>query len=214
MTARSSILLLALALVAAALTACNENASVKLPVPHEVSESSVAEFCGMTLDEHPGPKGQIFVKALPDHPYWFASVRDTIAFTMLPEAPKDIAAIYVNDMGKAKNWAQPEPGTWVEARKAFFVIAGRKHGGMGEDEAVPFSDRAEAQRFMAEYGGKLVRFNEIPKAYILSSNERPLPTRYDQAVPEAEDGEQPGAVAKVNSKQSVLRNNSRYGGRH
>jgi FAD:protein FMN transferase len=58
-------------------------------------------------------------------------VRDTIAFTRLPEEPKDIAAIYVNDMGQAQTGQQPEPGTWTEARDAWFVIESepaRRHG--------------------------------------------------------------------------------------
>ncbi len=61
----------------------------------------------MSLSEHAGPKAQIFVRGLPD-PYWFASVRDAFAFTMLQEMPKAITAIYVNDMARAKNWDQPE----------------------------------------------------------------------------------------------------------
>jgi hypothetical protein len=47
--------------------------------------------------DHPGPNGQIFIKGQAE-PVWFASVRDTVAFTLLPEEPKDVTAIYVNDM--------------------------------------------------------------------------------------------------------------------
>jgi copper chaperone NosL len=50
----------------------------------------------MTLGEHPGPKGQIFVRDRAE-PYWFATVRETVAFTLLPEMPKGIVAIYVSD---------------------------------------------------------------------------------------------------------------------
>ena len=122
----------------------------------------------MALSEHSGPKGQIFVNERAE-PYWFASVRDTFAFVMLPEEPKDITAIYVSDMGKAKNWDQPE--IWTDARKAVFVIASRKRGGMGEDEAVPFSDEAAAQAFVAENGGRTVHFDDMPKDYILPNGD-------------------------------------------
>ena len=61
---------------------------------------------------------------------------------MLPEEPKDIRAIYVSDMAKAPNWDKPGATNWVDAKQASFVIGSRMKGGMGGDEAVPFSDRA------------------------------------------------------------------------
>ena len=103
------------ALLAGMSAGCNDQ-NVATPAPQEITEGVQAEFCGMALTEHPGPK-ELFLRGQ-DKPLWFASVRDTFAFTMLPEMPKNIAAIYVNDMGRVRNWAKPEPGTWVEARNA------------------------------------------------------------------------------------------------
>lgn len=152
-----------------ALPACGKNEQASAPPPpKEISADSIAEFCNMALSEHSGPKGQIFVKSRAE-PYWFASVRDTFAFVMLPEEPKDIAAIYVSDMGRAKNWDQPE--IWTDARKAVFVIASRKRGGMGADEAVSFSDEAAARAFIAENGGRMVHFDDMPKDYILPNGD-------------------------------------------
>ena len=124
----------------------------------------------MALLEHPGPKGEIFL-ADRKEPVWFASVRETFAFTMLPEEPKNIAAIYVTDMGKATNWQRPEPGTWIDARKAYYVIGGRRQGGMGEAEAVPFGEASQAQRFAAENGGRVVAFAAMPEAFVLRDEE-------------------------------------------
>jgi copper chaperone NosL len=154
-----------------ALPACGKNEQASAPPPpKEISADSIAEFCNMALSEHSGPKGQIFVKGR-NEPFWFASVRDTFAFTLLPEEPKAITAIYVTDMAKARTWDEPGPGVWTDARKALFVIASRKRGGMGEDEAVPFSDEAAAQAFMAENGGRMVHFDEMPKDYILPNGD-------------------------------------------
>ena len=36
------------------------------------------------------------------------------AFTFLPDEPKSVVALYVNDMGQA-NWDSPEAGTWIDA---------------------------------------------------------------------------------------------------
>lgn len=139
-----------------------------MPRPREVTEATPAQFCGMTLTEHAGPKAQIFVKGLPD-PYWFATVRDAFAFSMLPEMPKAITAIYVSDMARAKNWDQPEAGLWVEAHQAPFVIASRRRSGMDTDEAIPFGDVAAARRFVDANGGRIVSFADMPRDYILTA---------------------------------------------
>ncbi len=138
------------------------------PRPRDVTDASAAQFCGMTLTEHAGPKGQIFVQGLPD-PYWFATVRDAFGFTMLQETPKAISAIYVSDMARAKNWDQPEPGMWVEAHQAYFVIGSRRRSGMDTDEAIPFSDVAAARAFADANGGRIVGFSEMPRDYILTT---------------------------------------------
>ena len=152
------------ALLAGMTAGCNDQ-NVATPAPQEITEGVQAEFCGMALTEHPGPKGQLFLRGQ-DKPLWFASVRDTFAFTMLPEMPKNIAAIYVNDMGRVRNWARPESGTWVEARNAAYVIGSRHRTGMDTDEAVPFGDPAAARQFAAENGGRVVSYQDMPHDYV------------------------------------------------
>jgi copper chaperone NosL len=164
---RRGFFLLMAALSAGLAGACTKQQDAARPAPQEISAEAEAQFCGMTLAEHPGPKGQLFVRGQ-DKPFWFASVRDTFAFTMLPEMPKNIAAIYVNDMGRARNWAAPEPGTWVEAREAVYVIGSHRRGGMETDEAVPFADPAAARRFAEQNGGRVVSYAEMPLNYIFS----------------------------------------------
>lgn len=155
-------------LVPLTLLGCNEKETAKLPPPHRMTAELIGHYCGMNVLEHPGPKGQIFVASLIE-PVWFSSARDTISFTVLPDEPKDILAIYVSDMGKAPSWDKPGADNWVEARKASFVIGSRVKGGMGADEAVPFSERAAAEKFVAENGGRIVSFTEVPREYVLGS---------------------------------------------
>jgi copper chaperone NosL len=151
-----------------ALAGCNEKQATKIPPPQRMTAEDIGHYCGMNVLEHPGPKGHIFVASLME-PVWFSSVRDTLAFTHLPDEPKDIQAIYVSDMGKAPSWDKPGPDNWVEARRALFVIESRIESGMGGDEAVPFSDRTAAEKFAAENGGRIVGFDEVPKDYVLTS---------------------------------------------
>ncbi|UDL90802.1 nitrous oxide reductase accessory protein NosL [Mesorhizobium sp. PAMC28654] len=163
------------ALVAAVLSillaGCSQDiAGQPKPPPQEPTATSVAYFCSMGLLEHGGPKAQAF-RAGKSEPLWFSSVRDAVAFSILPGEPKDVVAIYVNDMAKAKNWDRPEAGAWVEAHDAWYAIGSDYNAGMGGKEAVPFSDETAARSFTAAHGGTVLRFNQIPENYILESDE-------------------------------------------
>ena len=151
-----------------ALAGCNDKKTAEAAAPHELTSSAIGNYCGMNVLEHPGPKGQIIL-ASRIQPVWFSSARDTLAFTMLPEEPKDIRAIYVSDMAKAPSWAEPGANNWVEAKQALFVVGSRIKGGMGADEAVPFSDRAAANSFASENGGRVLAFAEVPRDYVLGA---------------------------------------------
>ncbi len=150
------------------LSACKGKEEAAMPPPFALTEEAMGRYCGMNVLEHAGPKGQIILEQIPEA-IWFSSARDTIAFTMLPEEPRDIAAIYVSDMSKATNWDEPGAENWIDARKAYFVIESAQRGGMGTEEAVPFSSEADANAFAEKHGGRLVSFDEMPKDYILGS---------------------------------------------
>ena len=158
---------------AALLLACAEQTPSPQPGPWTLTRDAVGHYCSMTVADHPGPKGQILVG--PDaEALWFSSVRDAVAFTRLPEEPRDIRAFYVNDMKDAE-WQAPDYERWIRAESAWFVIGSRMRGGMGAPETVPFSDRAGADRFAASHGGRLVRLDDIPESYVLGAVETPPP---------------------------------------
>lgn len=148
------------------ISACAEKPQVAVPSPQVLTREAVGYYCNMIVLTHRGPKGQIFL-AGQSEPLWFTSVRDTLTFTMLPEEPKDIAAVYVNDMGIA-DWDNPEPDTWIDANTAWYVLGSNKVGGMGVPEVVPFSQRPAAQEFAARHGGNVMRLDQISQEEILS----------------------------------------------
>lgn len=137
-----------------------------LPAPLEPTAESLGYFCGMNLEEHAGPKGQIHL-ADGSPVIWFTSVRDTLAFTLLPDEAKNFLVVYVNDMARARNWDQPEAGAWVDASAAYFVIGSSRLGGMGAPEAVPFSDPESAADFRGRFGGAVVTLADMPRDFIL-----------------------------------------------
>ena len=162
---RGAFALLAVALLA--LSGCGENDEiVARPAPVEPTREASGHYCGMILLDHSGPKAQVHLPDEPE-PVWFSSVRDAIAFTMLPEEPRNYTAIYVNDMGVAR-WDAPEPGTWIDADAAHYVIGSERMGGMGVPEAVPFAEREAAKRFVAAHGGRIVALTEVPESYIFA----------------------------------------------
>ncbi|MBX6741484.1 MAG: nitrous oxide reductase accessory protein NosL [Acetobacteraceae bacterium] len=168
MRTRRGVLLAAIGF-ALVLGACDDKQEAAAPPPPQaLTASAIGHYCGMNVLEHPGPKGQILLESRLD-PVWFSSARDTLAFTMLAEEPKDIRAIYVSDMARAPNWENPGAENWVDARRAFYVIGSDRQGGMGAPEAVPFSDRAAAERLVAEHGGRIVTFSEMPRHYVLEA---------------------------------------------
>jgi copper chaperone NosL len=164
---------IAVAFLSFLLVGCDDDDQASVPPPQELTREVSGHYCGMIVADHPGPKAQIYLKSRED-PIWFTSVRDAVVFTMLPEEPKSIVVIYVTDMSKAKNWDAPEPGTWVEVREAWYVLESSRVGGMGAPEAVPFSDKADAEAFAGQFGGTLVRFDGIPPEYALSPVETPM----------------------------------------
>jgi len=167
---------LVMALAAAAVAGCDRRpAERSRPSPSEVLAEATGYYCGMRLAEHEGPKGQVYLASRSD-PIWFSSVRDTIAFLRAPDEPRDIVAVYVNDMGRSASWQQPDRGAWVDARLAWFVIESQARGGMGAPEAVPFSEQAAAEAFRASQSGRVVRLDEIPDDYLFG-----LPEQQDGA---------------------------------
>lgn len=165
-----------LALLAALVAAgCDsQDSAANAPPPVALTSDAIGHFCSMALVEHPGPKGQILLRGS-DRPVWFSSARDTIAFTMLAEEAKTLRAIYVSDMGRAESWDAPGATNWVEARRAHFVVGSNRMGGMGAAEAVPFSDRAAADRFAAAHGGQVLAFRQIPRDWALGDDTATAP---------------------------------------
>lgn len=158
------------------LLGCGEEVTTEPPAPQALTRDAMGHYCGMIVADHEGPKAQIFVNEI-DEPIWFTSVRDAVAFTLLPEEPKALAAFWVTDMGKATDWGHPEDDeAWIDGRSAFYVLESSRRSGMGQAEAVPFADRGRAEAFVADYGGRIVTFANIPESYILGGpSESPMP---------------------------------------
>lgn len=166
-TITSSVAALIVALAGLTLAGCgSQNDSSAKPDPHPITADAVGHYCSMDLIEHDGPKGQIFIRGNSE-PLWFSTIRQTLAYTIMPDSPRGLDAIYVTDMAIVQNMRQPEADSWMDAREAYFVTESKLPGGMGGEDPLPFSDRSKAEEFAATYGGTILTFDEIPEDYIL-----------------------------------------------
>lgn len=159
---------------AAWLCACGEPATER-PSPINLTGDEIGYFCHMTVVEHNGPKAQIFVAGRAT-PLWFTSVRDALVFTRLPDEPRQVHAIYVNDMGRA-DWDQPQADTWIDATTAHYVVGSDRRGGMGAPELVPFAERAAAVEFSGRHGGEIVEYAAIADHMIFVDSTDPTRAR-------------------------------------
>lgn len=126
----------------------------------EISRGDFCHVCGMTILEYPGPKGQAHEHRR-ERPLMFCSTSDLFAYLLQPEAAARVREVYVQDMD-GRDWEEPGPGPegFVDAREAWYVAGQARMGAMGPTLA-SFSTREAAEAFSGEYGGRLLRFDEI-----------------------------------------------------
>ncbi|UEM06350.1 nitrous oxide reductase accessory protein NosL [Skermanella rosea] len=148
----------------------DEETTAAPPPPQAITADATGHYCGMNMLDHPGPKGQIILEGK-STPIWLSSVRDTFAYTMLPEESHEYRAIYVTDLTKAADPSRPDLDLWTEARNAWFVVGSGFRGGMGAAEPLPFAEETAARNFAAAHGGSVKRFSEVSDDTILASPE-------------------------------------------
>ena len=150
---------------------CDNSSPKQIFTPQAVTRDDIGYYCNMIVEDHSGPKGQILLTNT-EKAIWFTSVRDTVAFTLLPGEPKNIAAIFVTAMDEAE-WEHPEKqvSSWINAQSAWYVIKSKQRGGMGQMEVIPFKQQQSASDFVDKYGGKIVSYLDIPRDYILGNTQ-------------------------------------------
>ena len=150
--------LAALAMLAA-LGACSQAPHKAQPL--EPADDTVCALDGMALKDAAGPKAQVhYAEGKPDY---FCDLIELFDTVRAPESRRAIAALFVQDMGKA-DWDHPR-GHWIDAKTAFYVAGSGKRGSMGPTFGA-FADKADAEAFAAREGGKVLRFDQITVAMV------------------------------------------------
>lgn len=125
--------------------------------PVEIDRSTSCELDGMLLIDYAGPKAQVHYAGVPQ-PVFFCDTVELFNSLMAGEQVRAVRAVYVQDMGQA-DWEAPE-GHWIDAKTAFYVVGSNRHGSMGPTIG-SFAKAEDAEKFAAEYGGKVHKYEEI-----------------------------------------------------
>ncbi len=159
--------LAALIIAGLLLAACNEDTPENLAAQTAMAVESGEEchLCGMIITNFPGPKGQLYERGQ-SNTMKFCSTRDMFAYLLDPEHKHNIQNAFVHDMAVTP-WDHPDEETYIDARKAWYVVGSTRKGAMGPTLA-SFSDQASAQAFAERYQGKLYQFDELSLELISS----------------------------------------------
>lgn len=151
------------------LSGCGEDDTKTAMVQQAVAIESSDEchLCGMIITNYPGPKGQLYSRGIKGN-MKFCSTRDMFAFVVDPENQHNIQQAFVHDMAVTP-WGHPEEDTYIDAKKAFYVIGHGKKGAMGPTLA-SFAKQADADAFAASQGGRVLTFDEITLDVLVSMN--------------------------------------------
>ena len=151
------------------LSGCGEEDKTTAMVQQAVAIESSDEchLCGMIITNYPGPKGQLYSRGIQGN-MKFCSTRDMFAFVVDPENQHNIQQAFVHDMAVTP-WGHPEEETYIDAKKAFYVIGHGKKGAMGPTLA-SFAKRSDADAFAASQGGRVLTFEEITLDVLVSMN--------------------------------------------
>lgn len=149
-------------LLSVALLGCNQSNTAQALAPVEIDAHTTCDLDGMQLADYPGPKAQIRY-AGQEAPAFFCDTVEMFHTLLAPEQVRVIEVVYVQDMGRA-DWDQPQ-GNWIDAKTGIYVLGSKRHGSMGPTIAA-FAREADAQNFVKQWGGQLLRYGEVKPAMV------------------------------------------------
>jgi len=111
------------------------------------------------------------------YPNWVTQIRDSAGNVQLFDGVKDLMAYYFDPgsfgadskLTAEEIWVKDYYTlSWLDGRKAFYVVGSDVYGPMGE-EFVPFHDQGAADSFLKDHhGSKRLTFNEITREMVES----------------------------------------------
>lgn len=149
----------------------------ELPAAVALDEGRSCDQCGMVIQEHPGPTGQVFFEdhlSERDGPAWFCS--GTCSYTYRSDRVAEDATpivTYLTDYSEVDYTVDDQPAISAhlaaedyEVESELSVVAGSEViGAMGPD-LIGFSDDGEAESFAEEYGGEVLAATDVDRELV------------------------------------------------
>ncbi|WP_253738772.1 nitrous oxide reductase accessory protein NosL [Halohasta salina] len=164
--------------LAVGLAGCMGGNGADRPAAVALDEGQTCDQCGMVIEEHPGPTGQVFFEdhlSDRDGPAWFCSGTCTYTYRSDQEAEGATPIVtYLTDYSAVDysiEGDQPAITAHLAAEdyvveSALSVVAGSEViGAMGPD-LIPFSDTADADAFAEEYGGEVLPATDVDRELV------------------------------------------------
>lgn len=153
------------------ISACNKTEQhTRTLTPTPITSGDECHVCGMIIHNFPGPKGQAFIRHH-DQPLKFCSTVDLFSWLLQPETAAVLQAAFVHDMGAAPSWQHPSDAHYVKVSEAWYVVGHDLSGAMGHTLG-SFRNKQDAQSFIKQHGGRLLRYSDI-NLDLLASLQRP-----------------------------------------
>lgn len=157
----------------------NGEGDSELPAAVSLNEPQACDQCGMVIDEHPGPTGQLFFDDHPpdrEGPAWFCSASCTYSYRFDRE-DEDIEPVvaYLTDYShvdySVDDGAEPTISAHLAAdnfreESALSVVVGSGVEGAMGPELIPFADADDAEAFADEYGGEVRTATDVDRELV------------------------------------------------
>ncbi|TAN25119.1 MAG: nitrous oxide reductase [Castellaniella sp.] len=142
------------------LTGCERHVLPPSQQPVAIEDDDICAVCGMYIKDSPGPRGEAYVEGH-KQPLKFDSTRDFFAYILQPDNATRLQNLFVQDSARI-NWAHPSNSadSFTDARTAYYVGWQPLLGSMGPTLA-SFARKEDADQFIRDHGGHLLRFDEI-----------------------------------------------------
>ncbi|UVE52392.1 nitrous oxide reductase accessory protein NosL (plasmid) [Haloferax larsenii] len=146
------------------------------PEPIALTGDKQCDRCGMVIEQHPGPVGQVFYRDNApeghDNPAWFCSAWETFSYNFARQDEgwtrvvgylTDYSSVdydLYDDEGATFITAHLDPEAFGRMDELFYVAGADINGAMGND-LVPFSQESDADAFADEHGGDVYEESDI-----------------------------------------------------
>ncbi len=152
------------------------------PEPVSLTQGEACDVCGMIIEKHPGPNGQLFYRdqspAGHGNPARFDSLKQCFFpyFFEHEQRGWSAAGLFVTDYSAVEYTVEtgadkpyisshPEAAAFAPAKDLGYVVGSRVVGAMGPD-FIPFSDRDDADELAAKFGGEVLEFAAIDEGVV------------------------------------------------